>query len=880
MRQFVLLVIAFVTIAGSIADAQSTDPGDLFVSAYMAVQAGEKAEQAGNFKEATSKFRYAAQVLDQISERHPSWQPSIIDYRKKRTAEAITRMQDKIGRVGGGKAEAPTAVAPPAGVPPAGRSILPGLPDEILPSTPTTQPRRTAPDTRVVEPDLPASTPAKELEQRMEKLQKELEKVRAAAAQAEKEKADLAAQLQQATAAREAADKKQAALAQRSTAAEEALKKAQEAGQADTEQTRTLAAELQNVKKQLRDLKYEADAEAEYRQQLADRVRATQAKISRLSEEKAAAEKESADVPARVAAFEKQLEESRKEKNDLVIKLSRTETDLKTATASRDEALAQVARMKEAQKQVDKLISDNATLMAKLSEAEKSILQFKADGEKKDGEIASLRKEASSLKDQLAKAQKESVDYQQQMADLQQRLSQANTQIAEMKTDGTKGAAERTRLLDENQVLRGIVLRGQKEEARRSQTKKLVLSELAKLESKSKVLMDQIDYLSGPVVKLSEKERSLFKKPELQISDSEISLSAPRAETATATPAEPSLPTAEPALPSKASAPAPEKVAPTVSNATPAPKAPEPAKVASAPPAIPPATPAAAPAEKPALSLDTGVRTLAKNSAPFSNLPDGLTPKATEKPPTEAMPPLAKATTTTKPAAPDADLPTKMPEKAPEKPAAPSGPAENPLASGSPGTENVNSAVMNLPPELAADARQGKDEFDKGNYRDAERLYEKVLAKAPNNLYTLSNLGVVYFRANKFKRAEEMFKKAIAIAPEDGFSHCTLGIVYYSQQKYDEAVNELTKALAINPKNATAHNYLGITASQKGWQEAAQKELETATTLDPTYADAHFNLAVVFATQQPPNKENARRCYKRATELGAEPDSALEQMLK
>jgi tetratricopeptide (TPR) repeat protein len=281
------------------------------------------------------------------------------------------------------------------------------------------------------------------------------------------------------------------------------------------------------------------------------------------------------------------------------------------------------------------------------------------------------------------------------------------------------------------------------------------------------------------------------------------------------------------------------------------------------------------------LSLETGVRTLAKNSAPFSNLPDDLTPKATGKATSTPVPQLAKATTTTKPTAPaESELPTKTPEKAPERSPALGAPAENPLAAGSPGTENVSSAVMNLPPDLAGQAREGKDEFDKGNYREAERLYEKVLAKAPNNLYTLSNLGVVYFRSQKFKRAEEMFKKAIAIAPEDGFSHCTLGIVYYSQQKYDEAVSELTKALAVNPKNATAHNYLGITASQKGWQEAAQKELETATTLDPTYADAHFNLAVVFATQQPPNKENARRCYKRATELGAEPDSALEQMIK
>lgn len=871
MRQFVLLVIAFVTIGASIADAQSTDPGDLFVSAYMAVQAGEKAEQAGNFKEATSKFRYAAQVLDQISERHPSWQPSIIDYRKKRTAEALTRMQDKIGRVGGGKGEAPPAVAPAPG-----RSILPGLPDDILPSTPAAQPRRTTPDARSIEPELPVSTPAKELEQRMDKLQKELEKVRAAAAQAEKEKADLATQLQQATAAREAADKKQAALAQRSAAAEEALKKAKDSGQTDTDQTKQLTAELQAVKKQLRDMKFEADAEAEYRQQLADRVRATQIKISRLSEEKAAAEKESADVPSKIAAYEKQLEVSRKEKNDLVIKLSRTETDLKTATASRDEALAQVARMKEAQKQVDKLLNDNAMLMAKLGDAEKSILQFKAEGEKKDVEIASLRKEATSLKDQLAKAQKESTGYQQQMADLQQRLTQAGTQIAEMKTDGTKSAAERTRLMDENQILRGIVLRGQKEEARRSQTKKLVLSELAKLESKSKVLMDQIEYLSGPVVKLSEKERGLFKKPELQISDSEISLTAARSENSAPAATEP---------PAMTEPPLPEKAPPTVSSATPAPKTAEPPKVVSAPPATPAATPAPstnpATSPKPSLTLDTGVKTLAKNTAPFSNLPDGLTPKPDEKPAGEQIPPLAKATTTTKPpVTPEGELPSKVPAPAPEKPADPSAPAENPLASGSPGTENVNSAVMNLPPELAAEARQGKDEFDKGNYREAERLYEKVLAKAPNNLYTLSNLGVVYFRGNKFKRAEEMFKKAITIAPEDGFSHCTLGIVYYSQQKYDEAVNALTKALAINPKNATAHNYLGITASQKGWQEAAQKELETATTLDPTYADAHFNLAVVFATQQPPNKESARRCYKRATELGAEPDTALEQMLK
>ena len=205
---------------------------------------------------------------------------------------------------------------------------------------------------------------------------------------------------------------------------------------------------------------------------------------------------------------------------------------------------------------------------------------------------------------------------------------------------------------------------------------------------------------------------------------------------------------------------------------------------------------------------------------------------------------------------------------------------DEPLVAGNPDGSNKISAAMDLPPDLASLAQAGKDEFHKGNYREAERIFEKVLAKAPNSLYTMSNLGVVYFRGQKFKRAEAMFKKAIEIAPGDEFVHCTLGIVYYSQQKYDEAVSELTKAMAVNPKNATAHNYLGITASQKGWPEAAQKELESAISLDPTYADAHFNLAVVFATQKHPNKEKAGEHYQRAMELGMEPDTAMEQMIK
>lgn len=184
-----------------------------------------------------------------------------------------------------------------------------------------------------------------------------------------------------------------------------------------------------------------------------------------------------------------------------------------------------------------------------------------------------------------------------------------------------------------------------------------------------------------------------------------------------------------------------------------------------------------------------------------------------------------------------------------------------------------------LPSQLRPLAREGREQFERGDYLEAEKTYRKILAQAPNNLYALSNLGVVLFRAEKLQQAEDAFKKAIAVAPEDSFSHCTLGIIYYSEAKYDQAINELTKALAIDPDNATAHNYLGVVAAQKGWKEAAQKELEMGLKKDPNYADAAFNLASFKAHQSPPDREGARKLYERALELGAGRNSEIEDII-
>jgi len=177
-------------------------------------------------------------------------------------------------------------------------------------------------------------------------------------------------------------------------------------------------------------------------------------------------------------------------------------------------------------------------------------------------------------------------------------------------------------------------------------------------------------------------------------------------------------------------------------------------------------------------------------------------------------------------------------------------------------------------------ARVARRNLDQRKYQTAEKQYQDILTKDPNNFDALCNLGVVYVRSGKLGPAESVLKKAVTMAPDNEFVLTTLGIIHYRQSKFDDALVELTRAIEINPKSATAHNYLGITASQKGRQQEAEKEILQALANNPDDADAHFNLAVILITTQPGSKELAKQHYARATALGTQRSPFLEKLLQ
>jgi tetratricopeptide (TPR) repeat protein len=95
----------------------------------------------------------------------------------------------------------------------------------------------------------------------------------------------------------------------------------------------------------------------------------------------------------------------------------------------------------------------------------------------------------------------------------------------------------------------------------------------------------------------------------------------------------------------------------------------------------------------------------------------------------------------------------------------------------------------------------------------------------------------------------------------------------------DDALEALGRAAKLDPKNAEVQNYLGLVLSQKGMRKAAESALRKAIALDPNYASAHYNLAVIHATQRPPDLELARFHYKKALAAGLAPNPDMEKLL-
>ncbi len=835
-RTFAILsFIAGIHLAQLPVRAQGVDAAQQqFVDAFLSVRKGEEQEKAGDHKAALATYRSALGTLMRIKQENPKWQTDLLDFRIKRTMEAVDLIQEKMGggKTGGTMKNIP-GNDPGLGLPPLTPDADPLNPPVAVPKNRKTN----------IPPSEDDGNPIAAVQRQMEEYRRQLSEVKDQLRDEKERNQKLTSEIGDAMESRKKAEVAQKKAQQLADVFQTSIHELKTTGDVNGTRVKELEAKLAAANRESESTKIELEAQEERVSQLLGRTRALagiaesagtlpkqvkelQAKLD--AEQKVTAQKgeeakkreadlkgqitalskdkaESATAVAEMKALQAKLDLEQKSSASETLKAKKREEDLKgqiaTLTKERKDDREELVRLRDLNKQTDKLMADNATLLKKLGDAEKQVLTFKSTGSR-DTELAALRRQIVDSQKALVTSDQKNASLQAEIGELQKKVTEYSKQINQFKVDSKASAEERKKMEDENRLLQGIVVRVMQEDANRSQRKRMIQSEVSKLHLQSDALLQQINFLSQPVVKLSTAERKLFKKPVIEVQDPN---------TLVAFKTENTQPSGETALP----VPAPDSPTPTTPEATPTPKPPEPT----------------------------------------------TEPAKSDNPPTTVKP------------KPGDDLPAKdETEKKTAESKPPEAGATPPLSGGGGGAK--------LPPSVKPLADQAKKAFDSEKFAEAERLYDKTLQVAPNNVYLLSNRAVVQYRMGKFKQSEETFKKALAIAPEDAFCWSTIGIVYYQEEKFDDAVNALTKSLAINPRNPTAHNYLGITAAQKGWQEAAQKELESAVQLDPKYGDAWYNLAITLATKQPPDKAEAKKAYQKALELGIPKDQTMEDLLK
>ncbi len=183
-------------------------------------------------------------------------------------------------------------------------------------------------------------------------------------------------------------------------------------------------------------------------------------------------------------------------------------------------------------------------------------------------------------------------------------------------------------------------------------------------------------------------------------------------------------------------------------------------------------------------------------------------------------------------------------------------------------TAMPNTISFGIPPDMQREAADAVTAFGSGDLDRAASQFMNIIQRHPGNVYALSNIGVVLIEMKQYDRALEFLSKATAYAPEDGFSFAALGIAQYMSGRVNQAIETLNRAVSLNPSDPQARNYLGLACAKDGRVAIAESELLKAIEIKSDYAEAYYNLAVVYATQQPPNTAKARQYYDRAVSLG------------
>lgn len=504
-RRFsVLTLMAALALTAPVSHAQSIDTGsdvaEQYFRGFVLNNEAAKLEASGDIPLAQSKFKQAGEIMDSIARNYPTWQPEMRAARQQKIQDALMRLQSRAATAAQtpAPAPAPAAVSTPAVSAP----VAAAAPTAAIPTPGVlAQPAAAAPaPTTGALPSLSEMLGQWELMYKQRVLELETK--------ANQQQLDLGKWQNwyqwasgEITTAREQND----ALGKKTAAMEQtilAMGKDVEEGRAAQDKMGKLMEEKMAVELEMR--------------KNGQRLQAAEAASKEASQKLAEASTKMADIEQERSKILKEREQIVKDRDTAMAQRDDAVKQKEAAVKERDAASARSLglqaevddlKKKTVSSEMKRLLAENDRLKKELTDAQKQVETLKADVGRKDKEIADLRGQLTGLQGQMAELRKESATYQTQVAEL-------TKQLKELQAGGMEGKMAATpELTQENELLRGIIMRQLRAQHRQQAAKDLMIAELQKMENASKDLIKQVEEMKEARMILTPDEEKLFTDP-------------------------------------------------------------------------------------------------------------------------------------------------------------------------------------------------------------------------------------------------------------------------------------------------------------------------------------------------------------------------------
>jgi predicted O-linked N-acetylglucosamine transferase (SPINDLY family) len=147
-------------------------------------------------------------------------------------------------------------------------------------------------------------------------------------------------------------------------------------------------------------------------------------------------------------------------------------------------------------------------------------------------------------------------------------------------------------------------------------------------------------------------------------------------------------------------------------------------------------------------------------------------------------------------------------------------------------------------------ALQSALEFHRAGWlAKAEAIYRQALARDPNDIDAIYNLGNALLEAGAHNEAIKCYQRVIQLKPDHADAHHNLGAVLKRKGRLDQAIESYRRAIQFKPNRAEGHYNLGNALRFKVQLDEAVDCYQRAIRLKGDYPEAYNNLGLVLAEQ-------------------------------